>query len=235
MKIYMIRHGQASFGSPNYDRLSEKGIEQVRALAGYLYSAGVDFDAVYSGTMERQKQSAAEFIRHNVHAVESKSAVKEIEGFNEHNTEQIFRSILPELRERDPELIFDLDNLMSDRKLFQSVYKKVMTAWIRGSCSNLHCETYDQFRTRVRSALHYVAAECKDGGNAAVFTSAGPVSSAVSSIIGVKGEEALRLESETANCSITILAGRGDRLRLISFNSFTHMISRDKENLLTYR
>jgi len=32
--LYLIRHGQASFGKDNYDRLSPLGIRQARILSG---------------------------------------------------------------------------------------------------------------------------------------------------------------------------------------------------------
>lgn len=34
--IYLVRHGQASFGSDDYDRLSTIGREQAQALGEYL-------------------------------------------------------------------------------------------------------------------------------------------------------------------------------------------------------
>ena len=53
-EIYMIRHGQASFGSRNYDVLSPLGTTQAEILAEHLIATGLRFDAVYAGTLERQ-------------------------------------------------------------------------------------------------------------------------------------------------------------------------------------
>jgi len=58
--LYMIRHGQASFGSANYDLFSETGVLQSRILAEYLLAVGLAPDALYSGAMERQKDTAGE-------------------------------------------------------------------------------------------------------------------------------------------------------------------------------
>jgi broad specificity phosphatase PhoE len=62
----MIRHGQASFGSENYDRLSQKGRIQARVVAEYLEAAGISADLIYSGEMKRQTGTAAArvFARH---------------------------------------------------------------------------------------------------------------------------------------------------------------------------
>ena len=60
--IYIARHGQASFGEDNYDRLSERGVEQARILAGYFIDLGLSFDAVCSGGIMRQRQTAQEIL-----------------------------------------------------------------------------------------------------------------------------------------------------------------------------
>ena len=57
-EIYFFRHGQASFGEENYDRLSPLGVRQAQVLARYLAKAGKVFDAVYYGEMERQQKTA---------------------------------------------------------------------------------------------------------------------------------------------------------------------------------
>jgi broad specificity phosphatase PhoE len=43
-EIYLIRHGQASFGSDNYDRLSPLGVRQAQCLAKHLAKTDKSFD-----------------------------------------------------------------------------------------------------------------------------------------------------------------------------------------------
>ncbi len=59
-EIYLIRHGQASFGEEVYDKLSPTGIRQARVLARHLAHLNPSFDMVYCGTMERQRMTAQE-------------------------------------------------------------------------------------------------------------------------------------------------------------------------------
>ncbi|WP_164030788.1 histidine phosphatase family protein, partial [Serratia marcescens] len=47
--IYLIRHGQASFGADDYDVLSPTGIRQAEILGDHLRNLGVRFDRVLSG------------------------------------------------------------------------------------------------------------------------------------------------------------------------------------------
>ena len=57
--LYLVRHGQASFGAADYDRLSELGTRQCTRLGQWWRSRGVQFDAVLTGTLKRQVQSLA--------------------------------------------------------------------------------------------------------------------------------------------------------------------------------
>jgi broad specificity phosphatase PhoE len=55
--LYLVRHGQASFGSDDYDRLSELGARQCERLGEYFRAKGLRFDGVITGTLKRHVQS----------------------------------------------------------------------------------------------------------------------------------------------------------------------------------
>ena len=48
--LYLVRHGQASFGAEDYDQLSELGRRQSVRLGQYLRDKGLGFDAVLTPT-----------------------------------------------------------------------------------------------------------------------------------------------------------------------------------------
>ena len=56
--IYLIRHGQASFGTDNYDQLSAVGREQSTLLGNYFAALGEPIDRIYTGTLSRQRETA---------------------------------------------------------------------------------------------------------------------------------------------------------------------------------
>lgn len=56
-KLVLVRHGQASFFSDHYDKLSEMGERQARALAEYWLRSGVEFDESFTGTLSRQTRT----------------------------------------------------------------------------------------------------------------------------------------------------------------------------------
>jgi broad specificity phosphatase PhoE len=49
--LYLVRHGQASFGADNYDQLSELGGWQSERLGQYFASKGRAFDTVITGSL----------------------------------------------------------------------------------------------------------------------------------------------------------------------------------------
>ena len=55
--LYLVRHGQASFGTDDYDRLSELGARQCERLGEYFRERNVRFDGVITGTLKRHAQS----------------------------------------------------------------------------------------------------------------------------------------------------------------------------------
>ena len=52
--LYLVRHGQASFGADNYDVLSPLGHQQAVRLGEYFKTKGLVFDAAMTGTLQRQ-------------------------------------------------------------------------------------------------------------------------------------------------------------------------------------
>jgi phosphohistidine phosphatase SixA len=55
--LILVRHGQASFGASDYDRLSETGVRQSELPGIYWAGRGPSFDAAYSGAQQRQQQT----------------------------------------------------------------------------------------------------------------------------------------------------------------------------------
>ena len=49
--IYLVRHGQASFGAANYDQLSTLGQRQADLTGEFFARVGLSFDAAYAGSL----------------------------------------------------------------------------------------------------------------------------------------------------------------------------------------
>jgi broad specificity phosphatase PhoE len=61
--LYLVRHGQASFGAENYDELSELGHRQSVRLGEYFAQKGISFDRLIAGTLNRHKQTLGDVLQ----------------------------------------------------------------------------------------------------------------------------------------------------------------------------
>ena len=54
--LYLVRHGQASFGAADYDQPSERGLQQARRLGDWLARGGNQFRTVVVGGMRLHRR-----------------------------------------------------------------------------------------------------------------------------------------------------------------------------------
>ena len=95
--IYLIRHGQASFGKENYDQLSPRGWEQGRVLGRWL-AGKVTPNAVFGGNMERHRETVEAIASGYGDALPDMQAV---DGFNEFDHTQVVERLRPEWQDRE--------------------------------------------------------------------------------------------------------------------------------------
>ena len=56
-QLFLVRHGQASYGAADYDRLSELGWRQARWLGEHFAERGIRFDVHVRGTPRRHDET----------------------------------------------------------------------------------------------------------------------------------------------------------------------------------
>ncbi len=61
-QLFLVRHGQASFGAANYDQLSALGYQQSAWLGEHFAELGIQFSRIVTGTLARQQQTAASIL-----------------------------------------------------------------------------------------------------------------------------------------------------------------------------
>src|SRR4051812_34852389 len=61
--LMLVRHGQASFDTDDYDVLSSRGVRQSRKVAEVLAGFGVSPTSLIHGGMRRQREAAEEMLR----------------------------------------------------------------------------------------------------------------------------------------------------------------------------
>ncbi len=136
--LLLVRHGQASFFTDDYDRLSELGLRQSRALAEYWLSRGEAFDEVYVGTLNRQRETA-EAAGEVLHAAGRAWPAHEVlPGLDEYPGDAIQDALLPLLCDRDERFV-EMKAAYDDAaegperyRTFHRLLAGVIQEWIRG-------------------------------------------------------------------------------------------------------
>jgi len=233
--IFLIRHGQASFGEENYDMLSETGILQSRMLGDYLADTGQEIDAVYSGKMERQKMTAHEAIKsYRKHGKDISDPVV-VDNLGEYDFRGVLLSQVPDMLEEDPSLQKDLDLIYTDLKAFQRVFEGAMLRWVSGRYNKEGVETWEDFARRSVGAILGIISKQGRGKNIFVFTSGGIIAATMQRALGLSNEATMRINWQLINSSITRFMYRYDTITLAGFNCIPHLELKKDKTLLTYR
>ncbi len=233
--IYLIRHGQASFGTDDYDRLSELGARQAEVLGEYLEHCGIAFDAVYCGELQRQRRTAEIATAGRNHVDEHR-----IDGrFNEIDNEGQLAAITPVLLEQRPELQDFADRAFGSSKDYQKLLEQVFNYWIDlGADAPQGLQSWPEYCGGTRTAVAEVIDTHGGGKTIGIFTSGGTIATIVAQVLGLNGAQTYQFYEPVINCSVTRLLYNKNKISLSYFNdhSFLDVLARQKgEDLITYR
>lgn len=236
--IHLIRHGQASFGHANYDRLSATGERQAAVLGEYYARLGLPVAALYSGDMVRQADTAEIARKSNVAWPERQVDA----AFNEYDADSLFRVYLPRVLADDTELSAqlggDLQPMFKDRKLFQRVFAQLVNHWVSDTplaAGAKPIEKWSAFVARVEAGLKRLHAMHGKDDHVLVFTSGGAISASVRLALGLDNARTFQLNWTIANTSVSRLQARRSGLYLNSLNNTAHLDITGKPELITYR
>ena len=234
-EIYFIRHGQASFGADNYDKLSPTGVIQSRITAKHFARLEICFDAIYSGRMERQKGTAAELIdyyRHN--RIDVPEPI--LSGaFDEYDSTGVWESQIAGMLDEDPSLAQQLETVRDDKKAFQKIFSRVMYRWVSGDYDQAGTESWKDYSQRVRQGYLHIMAEQGAKKKLAVFSSGGPICVGVQMALNLSDRKAIEINWQIMNASVTRFIYNQKGMALSVFNDVTHLELEKIPGLLTYR
>jgi broad specificity phosphatase PhoE len=220
--VLLVRHGQASFGSDDYDVLSETGWAQGRRLGAWLAERDVDPTAIVRGDMRRHRDTAA--------------AMVEGAGWDD-----VGMDVDPGWDEFDFDFLRagtaypDVD--VTDRRAFQRLFEHATTRWTAGETGGF-AESYADFGARVRMALDRVTAAAGPGGTVVVVSSGGPIAVACAALMDPDGADPAvsgrlwhRFNTVIVNSSVSRVVVGSTGARLLTFNEHAHL----EADHLTYR
>lgn len=219
--LYLVRHGQASFGAADYDQLKPRGHEQCRHLGAYWRERGQRFDAVFTGTLKRHAQSLAGIAEGYGEDLPSVA----LPGLNEYDSEAVVRAIHPEplAAPTDAETV----------KQHFRLLRQGLLAWMRGETAPAGMPPHADFAAGVADALARVLA-VGVGKQVLIVSSGGPIATAVSQVLACPPETFVELNLRIRNSAVTEFAFNPKRHHLVTFNTLPHLDTAETRGHVTH-
>lgn len=222
--LYLVRHGQAGTRE-NYDSLSALGRRQARLLREHFAAHKVCFEAVYAGSLERQRATAEEVCAGGEIMVDP--------GWDEFDLAQVYSELAPHLSAADADFRREFEDMQRAvaesegahdapvHRRWNDCDRKIVRAWVEGR-HEYSGESWQAFAERVQSALARIVA-ARHSGDVAVFTSATPIGICAAHALEIMDGRAMWLAGVMLNTSFSTLRLRQDEIRLFSFNTTPHL------------
>jgi broad specificity phosphatase PhoE len=229
--IYLIRHGQASFGTDNYDQLSAIGREQSAILGSYFATLGEPIDRIYTGSLARQ-HATAQLI---ADALGSHAPPLTIEpAFDEYHSEAILHAFASSLSPAELEEA-GWPGLQTDRRRFQFFLERAARAWVEARIEAEGMLPWRSFRGRIVAALENIMRNEGRSKTLLISTSGGVIGTLVAHVLGLANHIGIELNWAVHNASITRLIYNADKVSLSMFNALPHLDQEGRRQLITYR
>lgn len=230
-ELYLVRHGQASFGAENYDQLSALGAKQGAALGRYWTSKGLVFDAVYVGPLQRHEQTLTAVSQ--TYSLAPATCIPELA---EHQAMEVFQHMVPQLATRTDQLGEMTRQLANGEngRLRLRAFVTFTRLWARGEVESGPFEPWGQFRQRVARGIDQMLRAASGGQRLVAFTSGGVIAAATGYALATAHEQTMGLNAAVYNGSYSVYRfsqpADGLHFSLSQFNAIPHL---DKD-LQTY-
>jgi broad specificity phosphatase PhoE len=227
--IYVVRHGQAAFGTDHYDRLTDTGFAQSRLLGAYFAQRKIRFDALFTGTLQRQIETAQGIFQG--HAELGREVLEErFAGLDEYKPEAIVMALTGEppvpaaaAARRDPVAVREHFRLL----------REALLAWAEDRTHPAGMPVWEQFQSGAVAALIEARQRFPDG-NVLVVSSGGPIAAMVAAVLKAPPATAVDLNLRIRNSSLSEFASTPRRHHLVSFNGLPHLDTNADLSLMTY-
>ena len=208
--LYLVRHGQASFGAADYDQLSALGVQQSQRLGAWLRAQRLRFDAVYTGTLRRHAQTLA-----GIEAgMQARHDAIALPGLNEYDSEAVVRAVHagPIAAPRTP---------AQAREHFR-LLRQGLRQWMAAATQPEGMPSHADFAAGVLAALDRVR-EAHADQCVLLVSSGGPIATAIGQVLGLGAEAVIELNLHIRNSALSEFKVGPKRHTLITFNTLPHL------------
>ncbi len=214
--VYLIRHGQASAGTDDYDRLSVLGQKQSTLLGEHWQRLNIKPSAAFAGTLKRQQHTAQLVLE----ASKLDLQIQTLDKLNEYNHTHIDDLFAMGKKSDDPlGLTFD-------------DYHATMERWRDAGPQAV--EGYESFQTFEQNGMEAIQAACSSGHDSiALFTSGGVIATVLKQVLGKSFTHTMKSVWNTRNSSVTTMLVEGDSTYMIDYNTVSHLEYHADGSLIT--
>lgn len=236
--LTLVRHGQASYMSADYDRLSALGEEQAVQLGRYWARHRITFDRVFHGPARRHRRTMEIAGEEVLKAGLPWPEPTELDRFDEFDAFTMMRVVTPVLARTDERVRALNEDFETNRhtpeagRKLQKLFEEAARHWAITGTELEECESWPQFRARISTGLRCLRSTARPSSSAVVFTSGGPIAASVADTLRLDDEKAIEFVWLSRNASYSQFLFSGERISLHSFNAIPHL---DGLDLLTYR
>lgn len=228
-QIYLVRSGQASFGSADYDQLSARGHEQARLLGQWFAKLEQPFHHAISGGMARHGQTAQACLAQLPAALTpafdivtgAVTGIVTDRGFAEFDHHEVFVRHCPDFADPDA-FAARLATHAEPGRALELLFRAAMQRWMTGWHDDQYTETWPDFRSRVVAALERL--DRPDSGQATiVFTSSGVIATVMQHLLGLQDVQVMEMAWKMANGAVTQVLHRPGEFGLGYLNNYAHL------------
>ncbi len=227
--IYVVRHGQAAFGTADYDRLTEVGFTQARRLGEHLGARRIRFDAIFTGTLRRQIETARGILEGHPELGHDLPQER-FAGLDEYLSDAIMTAHFGAApvwdagaEKRDPTLV---------REHFRQL-REALLAWADARIEPQGMMAFNRFQEGAVAALIEARTRFPEG-RVLIVSSGGPIAAMVAHAMQAPPASAIEMNLRIRNSSLSEFTCTRRRHHLLSFNAVPHLDTHLNAALTTY-
>ena len=199
--ILLARHGQASFGQEDYDQLSELGSMQAQMLGQHYATTQRRIDAIFSGSLVRQQDSA----RHFWQSYQS-SFGESNEKPSEFNHKDVLLKSNPAFASRVG-IAAEIAKAEVPVTRLAELFDDAMQRWHAGENDSDYIESWLQFNERAKQALEQVRQQVANlqlgvDSTVLVFTSGGIIAAITAQLLQQGSSTAYQINKSLVNTGV---------------------------------
>jgi len=213
-ELILVRHGQANSHATDeasYDKLSDLGHTQARWLGEHMRATNPHFDHVITGTLRRQKETAASM------------------GYDDTRID----GRLDELQYFAMAAALEAEHgigMPTDPTEFAAHLPQMIGYWASGRVKGVP-EPFAEFYGRTNGLINEL---CKDYGRVLIVTSGGVIGSILRQVLQLSDEGMAKIMLQVMNSSVHRLSYVHGTLMLGSFNATPHLDIPGREHARTF-